>query len=231
MRVLAVGAHPDDIELGCGATLIAHRDAGDSVALLVMTTGEQGPQDARSRINEQEEAASFLGARLLWGGFEDGAVPDSRRAINVIEEAIRAVAADIVYTHSPNDTHQDHRATAVATLGAARRASRVLSYEAPTSIGFQPAVYTEVTGLVEAKLDLIRCHMSQVLKNGLVDLEVVEAQARFRGFAGRVRHAEAFEAHRFTWAPMGASGQDDAESVLRSSKPHDTSSLSQLEVR
>jgi LmbE family N-acetylglucosaminyl deacetylase len=201
MRVLAIGAHPDDIELGCGGALLAHRNAGDEITLLVMTTGEQGPQDTRSRVHEQEEAADMLGANLLWGGFEDGAVPDERRAIIVVEKAVHVAAADVVYTHATKDTHQDHRATATASVAAARRANRVLCYESPTSVGFAPTFYVDVAGLVEEKLQLLRCHMSQVLENGLVDLEAVEAQARFRGFTGRVRQAEAFEVHRFIWTP------------------------------
>ncbi|MFN2504664.1 MAG: PIG-L deacetylase family protein [Acidimicrobiales bacterium] len=72
MRVLAIGAHPDDIELGCGAVLLAHRRRGDPVDLLVMTAGGRGPQDARSRVAEQEDAAALLGAGLRWGAFEDG---------------------------------------------------------------------------------------------------------------------------------------------------------------
>jgi len=206
MRVLAIGAHPDDIELGCGGALLAHRDAGDEITLLVMTTGEQGPQDVRPRVSEQEEAAAMLRARLLWGGFEDGSVPAERRVIEVIERAVRLSGADIVYTHFAQDTHQDHRNTALASLSATRRTSRVLCYESPTSIGFAPHFYVDLDGLVEDKLDLIRCHMSQVLKNGLVDLQAVEALARYRGFAARVKQAEAFEAHRFAWAPATSTG-------------------------
>src|SRR5688500_7561614 len=85
MQILAVVAHPDDIELGCGATLLAHRARGDEVALLVMTTGERGPQDAKSRIREQEDAAALLGASLLWGGFQDGEVPEGREAVAVVQ--------------------------------------------------------------------------------------------------------------------------------------------------
>ncbi|MCA1670813.1 MAG: PIG-L family deacetylase [Actinobacteria bacterium] len=70
MNVLVIGAHPDDIELGCGAALLAHRRRGDRVDLLVMTTGGRGPQDARSRVAEQEDAAALLGAGLIWGAFE-----------------------------------------------------------------------------------------------------------------------------------------------------------------
>ncbi len=203
MNVLAIGAHPDDIELGCGATLLAHRRRGDRVTLLVMTTGEQGPQDARSRAQEQEDAAAILGAELIWGGFPDGEVPEGRAAIEFIERVVRDLGARVIYTHSPRDTHQDHRAAAVASLAAARRLSRVLLYEAPTSQGFTPSLFVDVDGLVEAKVDLLRAHVSQVLKNGLVDLEAVEAAARYRGFQARIRHAEGFETERFVWDLTG----------------------------
>jgi LmbE family N-acetylglucosaminyl deacetylase len=197
--VLAVGAHPDDIELGCGGALLAHRRRGDDITLLVMTTGEEGPQDARSRIGEQEDAAELLGATLLWGGFRDGAVPMDRSAVNTVQDAIEASGADVVYGHAPSDTHQDHRATAAAVLAATRRASRVLLFESPTTVDFDPVIYVDIATLVEDKLDLLRAHMSQVLKNGLVDLEALEAQARYHGFRARVRNAEAFESDRFLW--------------------------------
>lgn len=199
MRVLAVGAHPDDIELGCGGALLVHQARGDEITLLVMTTGEQGPQDARSRIREQEDAAGLLNSTLLWGGFHDGAVPTGRSAVNVVQDALEASGADIVYGHAPDDTHQDHRATSAAVLAAARRARKVLMYESPTSVNFEPMIYIDIATFVEAKLDLLRAHMSQVLKNGLVDLEALEAQARYHGFRSRIRNAEAFESGRFLW--------------------------------
>jgi LmbE family N-acetylglucosaminyl deacetylase len=199
LRVLAVGAHPDDIELGCGATLVAHRRRGDDVTLLVMTTGEQGPQHSSSRMQEQQDAADLLGAVVRWGGFPDGEVPIGRAAVEAVHQAIAESGADIVYTHTPYDTHQDHRATAAAVLAAARRLPCVLQYESPTSVDFRPNVFVDVAGLVEAKIDLLRAHMSQVLKNGLVDLDALEAQARCRGFQCRIRHAEAFQTDRFLW--------------------------------
>lgn len=217
MNVLAIGAHPDDIELGCGATLVGHRRRGDHVSMLVMTTGERGPQYARSRITEQEDAAALLGADLLWGGFEDGAVPEGRASVDAIQRVLREAEADLVYTHSPRDTHQDHRATAVASLAACRRLSRILLYEAPTTQGFNPTVYVDVDGLVEDKANLVRAHFSQVLKNGLVDLEAIEAQARYRGFQARIRHAEAFEADRFVWDMAVARPTRSFESTTSSS--------------
>jgi LmbE family N-acetylglucosaminyl deacetylase len=199
MRILAVGAHPDDIELGCAGTLLAHRARGDEVSLLVMTTGEQGPQAARSRVREQEDAARILGATLYWGGFPDGAVPESREAIQAVERVIAESGAELIYAPSPSDTHQDHRATGAVALAAGRRCPRVLTYESPTSSGFSPQLYTDVDPFVETKLKAIRAHTSQVLKNHLVDLEAVEAMARYRGFQARIRSAEAFETQRFVW--------------------------------
>src|SRR2546425_9513485 len=205
VNVLAIGAHPDDIELGCGATLTCHRQRGDDIWLLVMTTGERGPQASRSRIAEQEDAAELLGARLRWGGFSDGAVPDGRPSVDAVQAVVMESGAEVVYTHSPRDTHQDHRATAVASLSACRRLSRVLMYESPTSQDFAPDLYVDAAGLVEAKADLVRAHVSQVLKNGLVDLDAIEALARYRGFQARVRQAEGFETDRFVWDLVSAS--------------------------
>ena len=215
LNVLAIGAHPDDIELGCGAALLAHRRAGHAVTMLVMTAG-LGPAEQRARPEEQEEAAALLQAGLVWGGFEDGRVPPDGPTIQIIEDTIARTGAEVIYTHAAGDSHQDHRAVAAATAAAARRAQRVLCFESPTSLGFSPTHFVDVDGLVEAKLGLIRAHLSQVMKNGLVDLEAVESQARFRGFQARVRHAEAFEATRFVWdIPQSADGGDQVGALKK----------------
>jgi LmbE family N-acetylglucosaminyl deacetylase len=199
MQVLAVGAHPDDIELGCGATLVRHVARGDAVTILVMTNGGRGTLDGMSRRAEQEEAARAMGARLVWGGFEDGEIPSGPAAIDVIDFAVAASGAGVLYTHAADDTHQDHRATAEASLAAGRRIPTILHYETPSTSRFEPTVYIDVSTELDTKLEALRAHLSQVLRAGPVDLEAVEAQARFRGFQGRVRFAEAFEPARLAW--------------------------------
>jgi LmbE family N-acetylglucosaminyl deacetylase len=199
LSVLAVGAHPDDIELGCAATLLAHRARGDAVAMLVMSRGELGPQDERPRLTEQEAAAEVLGAELYWGDFRDSAIPDGCDAVDVIQDVMARVCPDVVYTHFSQDSHQDHRAVAATTLAAARRSTRVVCYEAPSSLAFAPTMFVDVANFLEGKLEALRAHTSQVLKNGLVDLEAIEAQARYRGFQARIRFAEAFVVERFLW--------------------------------
>ena len=198
-RVLAVGAHPDDVELGCGATLLAHAAAGDAVTVLVMTGGENGPVSAgaadeqtRLRRREQEAAARVLGARLLWGGLTDCQVAADAAAVAVVERAIAAVAADVVYVHAPEDSHQDHRAVAAVTVSAARRLSRVVHYQSPSSLGFAPSVFVDVTGFLSGKLAALREHASQVAGSAMVEPDAVVAAARYWGSQARVGYAEAF---------------------------------------
>ena len=88
MKVLAIGAHPDDVELGCGATLAKHRAAGHGVAVLVMTVGERGPQLLTTRMAEQRDACEVLGAQLYWGGFSDCDVSAGSKTVELIERVI-----------------------------------------------------------------------------------------------------------------------------------------------
>ena len=194
-RVLAVGAHPDDVELGCGATLLAHAAAGDAVTMLVMTGGENGPGDDAAVVGrraEQEQAARTLGAGLLWGGLRDCSVAADAATVAVVERAIQATDADVVYVHAPDDSHQDHRAVASATLSAARRLSRVLHYQSPSTLTFSPTTYVDVTAFLSGKLAALRAHASQVEMSAMVEPDAVVASARHWGAQARIGYAEAF---------------------------------------
>jgi LmbE family N-acetylglucosaminyl deacetylase len=201
MRVLAVGAHPDDVELGCGGALLSHARHGDEVALLVMTEGERGPQQFQPRRSEQVNAAFRLGATLYWGGFPDGGIPDGAESVGAVEEVVQSFDPEVVYTHFPTDSHQDHRHTATAVTAACRRVQRLLHFESPTSLGFAPAVFVDISDVMHTKLELVREHFSQVIHSGMVDLEALEGLARYRGFQARIErgHAEGFAIGRFVW--------------------------------
>ncbi len=206
LRVLAVGAHPDDVELGCGGALLRHAAAGDDITVLVMTDGGRGELADMSRHHEQREAAERLGAELRWGGFEDCRIPEGADSIAVIDSVLAEIGADVLYTHASGDTHQDHRATAAATLAAGRNVPTILQYETPSTMHFDPTVFIDVTDVLDQKLGVVQTHLSQVLRAGRVDLDALGAQARFRGFQGRVGAAEAFELARIAWEP-GRSAQ------------------------
>lgn len=199
MKVLAVGSHPDDIELGCAATLLRHVACGDEVTMLVMTSGERGPQGEQARVREQEAAARVIGAELLWGGFADGCVPHGRETVTKIDAVVRYTGADVIYTHAPDDTHQDHLATSRGAIAAGRKVARVLCYQSPTTTSFNPNFYVDVTDTLEGKLQSLRAHRSQVERCDLVDLEAIAGGARFWGHRAGLRLAEAFQAPRFVW--------------------------------
>jgi LmbE family N-acetylglucosaminyl deacetylase len=197
--VLAVGAHPDDIELGCAGTLAAHRAAGDSVTMLVLTGGQNGPGAGVDRRAEAEAAARALDCLLVWGRLVDCAVTPDSATIAAIENVLSGVEADVVYVHAPDDSHQDHRAAAAATLSAARHSSRILHYRSPSTVRFDPSVFVDISGHLDRKLAALACHGSQVQGSAMVDPEVVAASARHFGAQARVRYAEAFAPARFVW--------------------------------
>ncbi|PYT34729.1 MAG: GlcNAc-PI de-N-acetylase [Acidobacteria bacterium] len=195
MNILAIGAHPDDIEFGCGGTLIKYAGKGARIELLVMTDGARGG-NARTRRAEQLRAATALGARRVhWGGYRDTLLPSVRRLIDCIERVLRVIHPDFIFVNNPEDTHQDHRQVARAAVSATRYARNVLFYEGPTTVNFAPTVFIDIADEVGRKIEALRRHRSQVMKTrieGTAICEIAEASAHFRGVQARVRWAEGF---------------------------------------
>lgn len=195
MNILAMGAHPDDIEIGCGGTLLKYARAGHRVRLMILTDGARGG-DSDVRRNEQLASSRILGTReIFWGGYRDTELPVAREAIQQIEDVVKKVDPAFIFVNYPDDTHQDHRHLATCTVTATRYTRNVLFYETPTTQNFSPTVYVDIDGLLEDKVRCLEAHASQVRKTnveGLSILEVARASAQFRGLQGRVRAAEAF---------------------------------------
>ena len=116
-NVLAIGAHPDDVEIGAAGTLLAHKAAGDAVAILTMSRGKHGGDQER-RAREAQEAADVVGARLFLDDLEDTRIPEGNPTIGIIEKLIAEVQPTVIYTHSVHDVHQDHRNTHRAAVPA-----------------------------------------------------------------------------------------------------------------
>lgn len=195
MRILAIGAHPDDIEAGCGGTLIKYAQNGHRVFLMVMTEGDQGGA-AEVRRFEQEQAAKRLCAeRIFWGGYQDTEVPMGRELIHAIEAVVKQVDPHFIFVHYHDDTHQDHRHIAMSTISATRYTKNVLFYEGPTAQNFSPTVFVDIDPVLDEKLAAIEAHVSQVKKTnieGLSIVDVIRSSAHFRGIQGRVKNAEGF---------------------------------------
>lgn len=195
MNILAIGSHPDDIEFGCGGTLIKYAQKGHDVHLLVLTEGGRGGDSTERRL-EQEEAARLLGARqLLWGGYQDTEVFPDRDLIQKVEGILHVVQPDLILVHSGDDTHQDHRHLSSAVVTASRYTRNVLFYEGPTTANFTPTVFVDIAPVLPQKLAALGAHTSQAVKTGvegLCILDLAQAAAQFRGIQGKVKNAEGF---------------------------------------
>ncbi|MGH7255615.1 MAG: PIG-L deacetylase family protein [bacterium] len=195
MRVLALGAHPDDIEVGCGGTLTKYARNGHRVFLMVMTEGEQGA-GAGIRKREQEHAAKYLQAeKVFWGEYADTKLPLDPQLIQRIEQVVREVDPHFIFVHFYDDTHQDHRHLSTCTITATRYTRNVLFYEGPTTQNFSPTVFVDIAPVLEDKILALEAHASQVKKTNIEDVTIVDmirASSHFRGIQGRVKHAEGF---------------------------------------
>lgn len=196
VSVLAVGAHPDDPEIGVGGILLNHVARGHSVALLTLTGGEQGGVQSQ-RAEESKRAAELLGARLFHRELVDTSLSDGGETISVIKEAIDETAATTIYTHTPRDVHQDHRNTHHASLVAARGIPRVYCYQSPsTTVEFRPTRFVGIDDVLDRKLEVIRAYASQVEIRRYLDEELLRATARYWSRWGRSRFAEPLEVVR-----------------------------------
>jgi LmbE family N-acetylglucosaminyl deacetylase len=194
--VLAVGAHPDDIELGCGGALAKHVAAGDKVAMLVVTRGEEGPGRSAQRVSEQLAAVEVLGVdTLLWGeGFLDCRVSlQEFELVHLIEDAIEQVSATVIYTHMANDSHQDHRVVSRCTMGAARWVSTIMAYGGPSAVSFNPTSFIDISDSLDKKIEALMCHVSQAEASEKVSASWVRSAAEHYGFLCRRPFAEGFE--------------------------------------
>ena len=199
MQILAIGAHPDDIEFGCGGTLFKYTAKGHQAHLMIMTRGDQGG-DPTVREKEQTESQAILGIdRIYWSDYQDTKLVVDKEMINKIEAVIAEVNPDFILTHFPDDTHQDHRHLAQATISATRYVQNVMFFEGPTTQNFTPNVYVDISAGLETKIRALTAHHSQIEKTNIEDMSIVElarSTANFRGIQGRVKFAEAFSSLR-----------------------------------
>jgi LmbE family N-acetylglucosaminyl deacetylase len=196
--VLAIGAHPDDVEIGVGGILAAHREAGNQVVILTMSRGARGG-DANDRQHESLAAAELLGARLFLEDLEDTQISAADPTVGIIERVVREVQPDIVYTHSAHDRHQDHRAVHAATSVATRNVRTVCCYQSPSAtIDYRPTRFVPIDGFTDAKLALIDCFRSQTELRGYLEPDFVLATARYWSRFGGAHSCEPLEVLRDT---------------------------------
>jgi len=195
MRVLAFGAHPDDIEIGMGGTVARHASAGDRVVMAVVTI----PNNRETRRGEAERAAGVLGADLMILDIPLDELGHSRTVVKKFDKLLEAATPDVIYTHWNMDSHQDHNAVSLATITASREnRCAVLMYEQTIPGGivpwaFRAQSYVDITPYMPMKMESIAMHKSQVRANGDLWIQGVKGRAMYRGYQVNAEFAESFE--------------------------------------
>jgi LmbE family N-acetylglucosaminyl deacetylase/CheY-like chemotaxis protein len=194
--VLAVGAHPDDVEIGVGGLLAAHRAAGDDVVVLTLSRGARGGA-SDDRQGESLAAAEQLGARLFLRDLADTQIPASDPTVGIVEEVVREVRPTVVYTHSRHDRHQDHRAVHDAVMVGTRDVPTVACFQSPSAtVEFRPNRFATIDDFTDAKLALLDCFASQRGVRAYLEPDLVLATARYWSRFGTGRWVEPLEVVR-----------------------------------
>ncbi len=195
-NILAVGAHPDDIELGCGGTVAKHLELGDSIYVIIMTNGENGnhPSD-KSECLKSLKKMGIKKENIIFGNFPDGDLSDDNGTVSFIENQIKKFNITKVYTHNPNDRHQDHRNCSNAVSSAARDIPEILFFEGPsTKVSFEPHYFVEISEKnLKKKIDSLKAYKTQLAKNSILNLEWVKNLAKVNGMRCNSKYSEAFE--------------------------------------
>ena len=207
-NVMAIGAHPDDIEFGCSGTLCNHIDAGDNVIMVVMTNTESvdgvtGDVLRTKEENQQESISSskVIGCKIEFLPFKDLHVPFSFEGVSKLETLIKKYDTDTIYTHWAGDANQDHIATFKPTMASGRYVPNVFCYEQipiprVSENSMNQNYYVDITKSFDKKIEASLCHQSQIVKyksHGFDVPENLKTLAKFRGIQANCKYAEAFQ--------------------------------------
>ncbi|MBM3700325.1 MAG: PIG-L family deacetylase [Actinobacteria bacterium] len=217
MRILAIGAHPDDIELLCAGTLVLYHQKGHEVYICHVCDGNKGSmiynskELAKIRRNEAINSAKLIGANSIWAGISDGEVVLDLGSREKIIDVIRQANPDLIITHSPDDYHSDHvnvsrlvfEATYLANLKlwktnypSSDRLPYLYYMDTLAGVNFIPSEYVNISDTIETKIKMMMEMKSQL--GWLKDMhncdapEFIKSVAKFRGFQAGVLYAEAF---------------------------------------
>lgn len=196
MRILAIGAHPDDVEIGAGGYLLKTARQKGEVYIFILTFGEAGGPDSGTREKEARASAEMIGVKeIRFGGFKDTKLMPNGDLVDSIEKMFNDVKPDLVLTHSTTDEHHDHRAVGLSSIEGARYCSKILAYENPLTKNFAPQHYVDISNVIDDKVKLLSLFDTQKDKVYL-RTSAVRGLAQYRAFQSRVesmQFAEGFQ--------------------------------------
>ena len=205
MKVVVVGAHPDDPESGCGGSIARYSDLGHEVVIVYLTAGEAGidgklaSEAAAIRTAESRKACAILKARSVFAGQIDGDTEITSAQYKRMSQILEEEQPAILFTQWPIDSHRDHRAASLLAydywLKSGRRAG-LFYYEVETGAqtqNFKPTHYVDITQTEDRKRAACLAHVSQ--KPEATFYPTHDQMQKFRGMEYGCHAAEGFVCH------------------------------------
>jgi LmbE family N-acetylglucosaminyl deacetylase len=198
--VLALGAHPDDIEIGMGGTVAKLVGMGYDVNLVIATL----PNFVETDTKEERKKESTISAKVMgcktpqFLDLSPEEIIFNRKFVTQIDRIIRNYNPDAIFTQWIGDSHQDHQALTKAVIAAARDSNNVFMYETTIPGGisetaFRPQLYVDVTETLDSKRNALDCFDSQKIRCGHLWVDAIVGRCSYRGYQIKTKYAEAFE--------------------------------------
>ena len=218
MNILAIGAHPDDVEIACSGTLMRCVERGDRVVVCHVSDGNLGhviiPPDELAVIRHEEacRAGKMGGYEVIWGGFHDLDIfENNKEARDKMVDVIRYAEPDLIITHAPNDYMPDHTSVSKLVFDAAFTATLpnyptkqkgtvgmvpIYYMDTLAGVNFNPTEYVDITDYMDKKIEMLECHESQLKwmrdHDGIDFADMVRTCSRYRGYQCGAAYAEGF---------------------------------------
>ena len=207
MNVLAIGAHFDDVEIGCGGAMLKYKNRGHDTHLVVVTDSEYTNHDGRlirsgaNALYEGTRSAKMMGVTsFITMGLPSKQVKADYVLIEGLNSVMDKLKPDVIFTHWHGDIHEDHYEIARASLVAARHYPTVLMYRSNwyhTNLDFSGRLHLDITSVIEDKAELMRLHETEYNRRGEAWVDFMKARAKEAGLRVGVPYAEEYEVHKY----------------------------------
>lgn len=198
MKILAIGAHPDDIEIYMYGLLSILFKRGDKVEAIIATDGAAGSKKRDPLLQKKRHNEALLGLkkfnRPIFLNQKDGCLSQSKKIYNLLEIEINKIKPNLIITHSPEDYHSDHRYLSNFVTDIASFKYPVLLADTFLGVNFLPAYYVDITEFFKEKTTAINFHKTQ---NPRQYIEVVNIWNSFRAAQCNSPKNHYAEAYRF----------------------------------
>lgn len=204
-NILLIGAHPDDIEVGCGGFIAKCIHNGITVNTAIMSKCNNTSQESEHDVREKEyhDATSYLGInKSLIFDLPDTEIPEHRiELMGILTKLQEKFNPDLVLIPFLEDPHQDHSTIAHASIRIFRRHESILQYEILRhgSYTFTPSLFVDISDFIDKKLKALEFYKTQINQKAYFDKESYKSLARTRGAQSGFDYAEGFVVYKLYW--------------------------------